>query len=246
MTGRLFVIGVGPGDPELLTLKAARIVRNVPVLFVPKGREEGASLALSILSGALPIDGKNVVELHFPMVKTKGHREACAGTREKDELDGKWAVAVDAVLQTLESGRDGAFITVGDPSIYSTFFYLVDRLQEKRPRLSIEIVPGISSINASACRAGVSLGLGNERIAVLPANYLERLEATLETFDTVVLMKVNKVFDAVRDILVRMNLENAAVYVARAGMTDERIVRDIQQVRNEDLNYFSLVIVRKR
>ena len=125
---------------------------------------------------------------------------------------------------------DVAFITIGDPGIYSTYFYLHDRLLERKPSLTIEIVPGISSINAAAARAGLSLGLGNDKIAILPANYLDSLQETLEKFDTVVLMKVSKVFDTVRDTLTRMNLADAATFVARAGMDDERIRQDITKV----------------
>ena len=184
-----------------------------------------------------------------PSPLPRGAREDVDGPHpgdEREELDTKWNEAVTAVLNRLDRGIDVAFITIGDPGIYSTFFYLYDKLLERKPSLAIEIVPGISSINASAARAGMYLGLGNDRIAILPANYLESLRETLEKFDTVVLMKVNKVFDTVKDILVQMNLASAAVYVARAGMTDERIVKDISKVRTEDLNYFSLVIVRKR
>ncbi len=250
MPGRLYVIGVGPGDPELLTLKAVRIIKSVPVLCVPKGREEGTSLALSITQGALSTEGKQIVELHFPMEKTAPHPGPLPrGEREialSADLESKWDAAVETVLKQLDEGKDAAFITIGDPAIYSTFFYLYDRLRERRPSLDIEIIPGISSITAAAARAGLSLGLGNERIAVLPANYLDSLQETLERFDTVVLMKVNKVYEAVRDLLVRMQLTAGAVYVARAGMEDERIVRDIRQVRSDDLDYFSLVIVRKR
>lgn len=247
MTGRLYVIGVGPGDPELLTLKAVRILRQVPCIFVPKGREEGTSLALSIVRKELELEGKEIVEAYFPMMKTAP--AADRGSRNADadrELETKWNEAVNAVLSRLDRGGDAAFITIGDPGIYSTFFYLYDRLLERSPDLSIEIVPGISSITAAAGRAGISLGLGNERIAILPANYLDNLQETLGRFDTVVLMKVNKVFDSVRDMLVRTGLAANAVYVARAGMDDERIVKDITKVRNEDLDYFSLVIVRKR
>jgi precorrin-2/cobalt-factor-2 C20-methyltransferase len=258
MSGKLYVIGVGPGDPELLTLKAARILKSVPVLCVPKGREEGTSLALSIIQGAVSVEGKEIVELHFPMMKTAPHpgpvrqaqgRPLPRGEREEAAtiaLNDKWNEAVDAVLERLDRNVDVAFITIGDPAIYSTFFYLYDRLLERRSALAIEFVPGISSINASASRAGISLGLGNERIAILPANYLDSLRDTLEKFDTVVLMKVNKVFSEVRDMLVKLDLAKNAVYVARTGMPDERVIRDITKVREEDLNYFSLILVRKR
>jgi len=233
------VVGIGPGDPELMTLKAVRILKQVPCIFVPKGREEGTSLALSIVQKTLSLDNKEIVEAYFPMKKTMG-------TADTGELDIKWNETVDAVVGRLDRGMDAAFITIGDPAIYSTFFYLYDRLLELKPALRIEIVPGISSINAAAARAGLYLGLGNDRIAILPANYLDSLQETLEKFDTVVLMKVSKVFDTVRDTLIAMGLAAGATYVARAGMEDERIRKDIRTVKEEDLNYFSLVIVRKR
>lgn len=233
------MVGIGPGDPELMTLKAARVLKEVPCIFVPKGREEGTSLALSIVRKILNLDNKEIVEAYFPMKKTMG-------TADTGELDTKWNETVDAVVSRLGRGMDAAFITIGDPAIYSTFFYLYDRLLERMPDLHIEFVPGISSINAAAARAGLYLGLGNDRIAILPANYLDNLQETLERFDTVVLMKVSKVFDTVRDTLIAMGLAAGATYVARAGMDDERIRKDIRTVNEEDLNYFSLVIVRKQ
>ena len=92
-----------------------------------------------------------------------------------ENLDAKWNEIVKAVLSRLDRGIDVAFITIGDPGIYSTFFYLYDRLLEQKPSLAVEIIPGISSINAAAARAGLYLGLGNDRIAILPANYLDSL-----------------------------------------------------------------------
>ncbi len=238
MTGTLYVVGVGPGDPELLTLKAARILREAPCICVPKGREEGSSLALSIAKGIVDLDGKEIIEAHFPMRKTRG-----AGNGA--ELEAKWRRTVETVLERLNTGTDVAFITIGDPTIYSTFFYLYDRLLEHNPALVIEIVPGVSSINASAARAKVSLGLADEKIGVIPATYAEDLKRYLDAFDTLVLMKVHKVFNEVLKVLEEEGLARNSVYVVRAGMSDEKIFRDIRDVKEEDLNYFSLMIVRK-
>ncbi len=239
MTGRLYVVGVGPGDPELLTLKGARILASVGCICVPKGKEEGTSLALSIAEKAVNLEGKEIVETYFPMTKTMG---ALPG----DELDVQWAGTVDAILERVDGGIDTAFITIGDPGIYSTFFYVYEKLLAARPELHIEIIPGISSINASAALAGLSLGLGDDKIAILPANYIADLDAVLERFSTVVLMKVHKVFDKVMAKLADHGLLQQAVYVARAGLDDERICTDLGALKKEDLDYFSLIIVRKQ
>jgi precorrin-2/cobalt-factor-2 C20-methyltransferase len=254
--GELSVIGIGPGDPELLTLKALRIIKESPVLCVPKGREEGSSLALSIVEKAVDIYGKEIIEAHFPMKKTRqcGSAQAWKCGREKEKafgraldhgLDRKWNETADAILGKLRTGANVAFLTLGDPTVYSTFFYLYDKLLEMQPGLHIEIIPGVSSINASAARANISLGLGNDKIAVLPANYLDNLRITLETFDTVVLMKVNKVFNEIVRLLSEMNMSRKAVCISRAGMEDEMIFNNILEIKQEELNYFSMIIVRK-
>lgn len=238
MRATLRVVGVGPGDPELLTLKAARIIRESNVIFVPKGREEGTSLALSIVEKAVKLEGKEIIEAHFPMRKTRNQ----GGDRELDE---KWGATVNAITDKLESGEDVVFITIGDPTIYSTFFYLHERLIKLVPELKIEFTPGISSINASAATAGMALSLANEKIAVLPANYLDELESVLEKFDTIILMKVNKVFDHVMELLEKIGLVENAVCVSRAGMDDEQVYRNIKDIDSDKLNYFSTMIVKK-
>ncbi len=235
-SGKLYVIGVGPGDPELLTIKGMRILNGISCICVPKGREEGSSLALSIVRKIVDLADKEIIEAHFPMKKTRRHA---------DELDAKWDETVREVSARLNRGTDMAFITIGDPTIYSTFFYLYDRLLETNPGLDVEIVPGVSSINASASRAKISLGLADEKIAVVPATYVENLRDILAKFDTIVLMKVNRVFGRMVEVLEEMNLVSNAVCVSRAGMEDERIFRDIRTLKEEDMNYFSMVIVRK-
>jgi len=241
MPGKLTVIGVGPGDPELLTLKGLRILKAAKCIFVPKGREEGSSLALSIISGLIDLSGKEVVEAYFPMRKTRGPNQShCCG-----DLDEQWRNTVDGVFSRLKSGMDVVFITIGDPTVYSTFYYLQERLLDLAPDMEIEIVPGVSSITASAARAGIYLGIADERIAVLPANYMADLGDTFQRFDTIVLMKVNKVFEQIRQKLNEAGLAGKAVYVARAGMEDEKIFHSLDKVTDKDLNYFSMVIVKK-
>jgi precorrin-2/cobalt-factor-2 C20-methyltransferase len=243
---KLHVIGIGPGDPELLTLKAVRIIKECPVICVPKGREEGSSLALSIVQKAVSLDGKEIVETHFPMMKTRNEESGVRGQGAgKDELNEKWNEAAQRILAKLKGGADVAFLTLGDPAVYSTFFYLYDRLLGLQPGLEMEIIPGVSSINASAATAKISLGLGNETIAVLPANYMDNVKAALEMFDTVVLMKVNKVLNEIRRMIEGMGLLDHAVCISRVGMEDETIYNDIRLIPQEELNYFSMLIVRK-
>ncbi|MBI5098399.1 MAG: precorrin-2 C(20)-methyltransferase [Nitrospirae bacterium] len=265
MTGKLNVIGVGPGDPELLTLKAVRIIRESQVICVPKGREEGSSLALSIVQKIINLNDKEIIEAYFPMRKTRTSTEVqkCRSAEVKtsddvtsglpdfrssalsSDLDAKWNQTAETILNKLKAGRNVAFLTLGDPSFYSTFYYLYNKLVALHPDLNIEIIPGVSSINASAARAKISLGLGDDGIAILPANYMNNLKSTLEAFDTVVLMKVHKAFDQIVDLLQEMNLINKAACISQAGMEDEKIFKNIKDVKQEDLSYFSMVIVRK-
>jgi precorrin-2/cobalt-factor-2 C20-methyltransferase len=242
MTGKLYVVGVGPGDPELLTLKAVRVLKQVPCLCVPKGREEGSSLALSIVEGTVDLKGKEIIEAFFPMKKTKsGIPEAKDG-----ELEDRWNETVVNINKRLKQGIDVAFITIGDPTIYSTFFYLHDRLLALTPGMHIEIIPGVSSITAAAARAGLSLGLADEKIAVLPATYIGDLRRMISEFDTIVLMKVYRVFDEIVKSLTEAGLAENATYISRAGMSEEAVIRNLKNVKKEDLNYFSLIIIRRR
>ncbi len=252
MTGTLYVVGVGPGDPELLTLKAVRILKQAPCLCVPRGREEGSSLALSIAEGVVDLKGKEIIEAFFPMKKTRTRAEAAQNQPAADgrtavadnELEDRWNETVVNILKRLNRGIDVAFITIGDPAIYSTFFYLYDRLLALAPGMHIEIVPGVSSITAAASRAGLSLGLADEKIAIVPATYAGDLSMMISEFDTIVLMKVYRVFDSVVKALNAAGLAGNATYISRAGMREEAVIRNLNDVRKEDLNYFSLIIIR--
>jgi len=232
--GCLYGVGVGPGDPELLTLKAVRVLQQAPVVIAPRKTSRDQSYAYSIVSHLVDEDRQEVLPLVFPMKKDLGILRAY------------WKEACDAIFQRLASGKDCAFLTEGDPLLFGTFIYIFDMLKELNPGVKIEIVPGISSINASAACTQTPLASGDDRLAVLPATYEgAKLRATLLDFDTVVLLKVHSVFDQVLDILEELDLARTSVYIKRVSSPSEEIVRDISKLRGQKLDYLSLLIVRR-
>lgn len=232
--GKLYGVGVGPGDPELLTLKAVRILRKADVIAVPKSKEEADSIALSIVKRAVELSNKETLELMFPMTKDK---EILTKAREE---------AAVALCGRLREGKDVACITLGDPMFYSTFSYLIPLVMERLPNVEIEMVPGISSVMASAAAAVMPLTEADERLAVIPAAYeVEKLKDVLENFDTIVLMKVNRVFDNILGLLKETGLKESAIFIERCGGENQRVVRDISSLKGERLDYLSMVIVYK-
>jgi len=233
MSTRLYALGVGPGDPELLTRKAERILRSVSVICAPTGAADAASYALAIVEPFLDRSRQEVLTRVFPMSKDE------AG------LLPFWEETAAEVAGRIRAGQDVAFITIGDPLLYSTFLYLYRIFREKYPEIDIEIVPGITSVGAAAAAAGLPLGLSADRIAILPATYEEaQLRRTLLDFDTVVLMKVHRVFDRVYGLLQELGLEKRAVFVRRVGSNEEEVVTDVASLFGKKLDYLSLLIVR--
>ena len=178
--GKLYGIGVGPGDTELLTLKAARILKTVPVVFTPKSSKEKESIALSIVKPILEErdDYKRLMLVTpiFPMIE------------DKDELEKIWTSASEMIAQYLNSGRDVAFITLGDPSVFSTYSYVQQKLIEE---YEIETIPGITSFTACAAARNKALVEQNQILTIVP-KIDDRLEQVLEYSDSIVLMKASR------------------------------------------------------
>jgi precorrin-2/cobalt-factor-2 C20-methyltransferase len=252
--GILYGIGVGPGDPELLTRKACRLLATVPVIFYPSCGGKAEGFALDILQSVFTEENPG------PISEGPGLKPAPAGSsvlercrplsatmvRGADTARPHWEDAAQTVAAVLQQGQDAAFITEGDPSLYSTFVYLQAALVQRFPQARVEVVPGVSSISAAAARTAFPLALGEERFAVLPATYEPAfLERALETFDTVVLLKVSRVLDQLIAILEQRGLLDEAVFVERCGTSQERIVKDVASLRGQRVNYFSLLLVRK-
>jgi len=232
--GRLYGVGVGPGDPELLTLKARRVLTEVPVIFVPKKAEQSQSIAESIIGSLAPDMESKCVGIILPML------------RDKKKLQEYRRQAADIIWRHLNQGKDGAFVNVGDPLFYGTFIHIMRTLQTNHPETEVEIIPGVSSINAAAARAAVPLASDDDNIAVISGNQKDEIiRNALENFDTVVFMKVNTVFERLLGILEEMELKDKSIYIRRCTTEEEEIVRDIGRLQGEKLDYFSLLIVRK-
>lgn len=236
MKGRLYGIGIGPGDPELITLKAVKAIKEVKIICVPKSEGKDGSIALSIAGRYIDPEKQEIIELSFPMHKDK----------ERSAQIKVWQNVSDLIAQKLKSGYDVAFLTLGDPLFYSTFSYLIPFILDAAPELEIQVIPGVSSINAASAALLLPLAEGDDRIAIIPATYGDKdIREALGCFDTVVLMKVNRVMDRILKVLEETQLKDRAVFISRAGWEEEEIIKDLNSLKDRKLDYFSMVIVKK-
>lgn len=232
-TGKLYGVGVGPGDPELLTLKAHRVLNRVHAIAYPACKEGAPSYASNIVKGQVP-GTTQMMGLLFPMIK------------DTEKLAPIWKQSVEKIYGILREGRDVAFITEGDPFFYSTFLHIYGIFKQDHPDVAIEVIPGVSSVMASSIVADWPLTVSDERMAILPATYEgDRLESALDQFDVVCLMKISGVLDETLSLLERKNLLDKSVFVERAGSDRERVVRDVGSLKGTKVNYLSLIIVKK-
>lgn len=232
--GRFYGIGIGPGDPKLLTIKAKEILEKVDTIFVPKANDNEASCARSIIEASIG-KKKKYVELTFPM------------TKNKKILKLYWQKAASKIAAQLRKNKDAAFVTIGDPFIYSTYIYLLKTLRSDFPDIETETIPGISAFNAAAASAQFPLVEANEKLAVLPVKKnLGGLRKALCEFDTVVLMKVGSKLKNVIRLLKEMSLADKSLLVSRLGHPQETIVRDLRSLKDEKLGYLSVIIVKRK
>lgn len=230
--GRLYGIGLGPGDPELVTLKACRLLSSLAHVFAPKADETSGSIARSIAQ-AHAGPGVTFHEVVYPM------------TRDAEQLEQRWQAAASEVVGVLRTGQDVGFITLGDPMLYSTFSYLMRAVQCLLPEVEVEIVPAVMSFAASAALTQFVLGEQDSLLTVAPTPNTElELDALMRRGGRLVLMKVGKRLPMLMGWLRKRQLIEQARLVVRAGLPGQRIIRDLDAITDpERAGYLSTMLL---
>jgi len=237
----LHCVGCGPGDPDLLTLKAINIIKDADVIFTPTARENKPSIALSIVEKFLPKETE-IRQLIFPMVK------------DYEKLREYWKNNAKEIADAVRNRKKAVFLTVGDPSLYSTWIHIHKEMCKTHKDIDIEIVPGITSIFSFSAEIKTPIGEGEEIIGIIPACYnLDRLKIAAECCDTLVFLKDGRYFDNVIDILMDSSFpEDSDIFIAQDVSTDvetlqKRKLVDVAKNKNENNDkYFSIMIAKKK
>ena len=227
--GTLYGVGVGPGDPELLTLKAVRLLQRCPVIAAPRTKS-GETLALDIVSRALPLEGKTILPLYFSMERD---RALIRASHEK---------AADAIQLHLDAGEDVAMLNLGDVSIYATWGYLMDIFRERGYETAM--IPGVPSFCAAAARLDTTLASWGSALHIIPVGR-KPLEPGLAMPGTKVLMKAGSRLPELVEALRQTGQLDGAVLVENCGLPGERVCTDLSRCP-EDTGYFATVIIKEK
>lgn len=229
--GIFYGIGVGPGDPELLTLKAIKILKKIDAVIAPKTEKKSDSLALSIVENFLR-DDVEIIYQTFPMIKNFSESKIVFKSN------------VQEIINLLDAEKNVAFLTLGDPMFYSTYIYIFQLLQDRG--IKIETIPGIPAFLAISSYIGRPAVFGNDIITIIPATAdKSKIQDALKFSDSTVLMKVYKNFPEIVELLDAENMLDAAVLVSRCGLQNEKIFTNLQEHKSEKINYLSTILTRR-
>jgi precorrin-2/cobalt-factor-2 C20-methyltransferase len=232
-TGTLYGIGVGPGDPELITLKALKVLQRVPQIFASCSTKNNYSLALNIVRCHL--NGAGIEHLPFPM------------TREPQVLQEAWEENARRVLEVLDAGSDAAFVTLGDPLTYSTFGYLLKTLKRLRPEVPVVTIPGITSYSAAAALTHTPLTEGEESFYLVSgALGAARLREVVDKSDNIVMLKTYRNFGEIYQALEELDLLDRATCISRCGLEGETVVENLRECKGQSMPYLSMIIIKKK
>jgi len=240
--GKVVGVGVGPGDPDLLTVKAIRVLQEADVVCAPTPNSAGHSLALGIIKPVL--EGRRsapeVITLVFPMV------------RDEAELERAWTGNTDRIAKYAQEGKQVAYVAVGDPSLYSTFTYVQRQLRIKYPEIPVEIIPGVTSLSACMARAQIPLAFGEETLLIMPKFDIDLLKEQSRLVDNIVWMKGVKRLPETIKILkesARFSDKSQILIAKRCSFSDEELwkgeIRGALHLKLAE-DYFATMMVRRR
>jgi precorrin-2/cobalt-factor-2 C20-methyltransferase len=232
-TGTLFGIGVGPGDPELMPVKAVRVLQSVDVVFAASSSRNDYSRAVEIARPFLP-DAAQVRILGFPM------------SHDPEEKARAWDAHAGTILQALEEGLDAAFLTLGDPLTYATYGYVIRRLKRMAPAISPVTIPGITSFQAAAARINLPLVEGEESLVLVSgANGGQRIRQLCADAQNLVILKAYKHTEDITAALEETGLLAGSVGVANCCMENEEIIEDLRSLKEKPPGYWTLIIAKR-
>ena len=236
----LIGIGVGPGDVELLTVKAVKAIQNADIIMCPASKEDRPSIALSVVSPIIDKSkNQDIVKLIFPM------------TKDKKILEETWKRNAKIMAETVLSGKNVVYLTVGDPFLYSTWIYMHKDLKENYPDMEINVIPGIVSMFTFASKVGVSIAEGAEKVAIIPSCYdLSSVKEIAKHSESMIFLKDGRYFDQVIDVLKDSGFPNDSIFAIGQDLgTEKEIIRKLTlgEVNDKTLTtkYFSILVVKR-
>ena len=231
--GTFYGIGVGPGDPELMTVKAQKVLQKARYVFTPIAGEGRESIAHTIARQFISPDA-TITKLIFPMI------------RDKALCEKSWEENSHQIASILKQGTDAAFLTLGDPMTYSTYGYLLKKMKDLYPQVKSVTIPGIPSYLAVAAASNLPLVEGSEVLTLVPGNTPpEKIKEFLSTSDTILFLKHHRNAETIYNILNEMNLGDKALYVSRCGFEEHQTTTQPTTDFLEKPDYLSLIIVKK-
>ena len=232
-TGTLYGIGVGPGDPELMTLKSVNILKHVDIVFAAASAKNDYSLAVRIARPHIP-ETTQVKMLPFPM------------TKDENETRKAWLENAKAIIHDLEQGKDAAFVTLGDSLTYSTFGYILKNIKNLAPKIHIESIPGITSYQAAASRVNLPLVEGEETLMIMSGvNGGGCLRNFNQKPENIVFLKAYKNIDDIVDSIKESDFIQKSVGITSCGLPEEKIVTDINEFSTMPPDYWTLIIAKQ-
>jgi precorrin-2/cobalt-factor-2 C20-methyltransferase len=231
-TGKLFGVGVGPGDPELLTIKAVRVIKEADIIFTAASTKNRYSLAVEIATPYISPTTR-IEKLSFPM------------TKDEKEVETAWVHNAKQIAEQLKKGKNAVFLTLGDPTTYSTFGYILKKMECIMPQADIETIPGITSFHAASARLNKILVEGEESLLITSGAFGGEQIRKNSGVENVAIVKAYKNIKDINSALKETGFDNKAVAVSKCGRENEQIIKNIHELETKKPDYWTLILASK-